>query len=124
MIKRIIEDFENKIISPFFDLDVYQTDFEKIKRISPYLRIGYISKEKTDHPEYAIYINFTCRAFSISGFLEGHFLEKTFFKDKYKHYKNVEEVYNTIKQMLLENENIRRSNFFKNINIPLVDEFE
>ncbi len=44
MIKRIIEDFENKIISPFFDLDFYQTDFEKIKRISPYLRIGYISK--------------------------------------------------------------------------------
>ena len=56
-IKEILEDFKEKRMKPFFDLDQYETDYE-MSNLFKFLRIGYINKKTINNPYSAHYIEF------------------------------------------------------------------
>ena len=96
-IDEILEDFKEKRIKPFFDLEHYETDFE-ISDFHKSLRIGYINKQTMNDPNSAFYIDFGkrgfelwCRSYSTQLLSKG-----TLIKDTYEQYHSVQEIYERI----------------------------
>ncbi len=88
-IKEILEDFKEKRMKPFFDLDQYETDYE-MSNLFKFLRIGYLNKKTINNPYSAYYIEFNKKGFELScpAYSIG-----TIIKDTYNHYSSVQEVY-------------------------------
>lgn len=105
-ILEIIHEFDAKVIPPFFDLEKYETDYEISRHLFKALRIGYIEKSEVKHPEKAIYINFYKKYFSVSIFRKGISVEKEIFRDNYQNYEAVEDIYNKLKSVCKNKDNI------------------
>ena len=100
-IDEILEDFKEKRIKPFFDLEHYETDFE-ISDFHKFLRIGYINKQTMNDPNSAFYIDFGkrgfelwCRSYSTQLLSKG-----TLIKDTYEQYLSTDEVYKKISETI------------------------
>lgn len=96
---QIIQDFDNKQILDFYDLDTHDTDFEISRHLFKSLRIGYIKKTEVNNSGKAIYINFSKKKFSIKVARESISLEKRVFEDEYSNYASLNDIYSKIKQI-------------------------